>query len=61
MQTFFVTQSIGGQLALRYVASLPAGARVGGVFAIAGWFALNPAVFGGALPLPLQQVLPSAA
>ena len=53
--TFFVTQSIGGQLALRYLASLPAGSSVGGVFSIAGWFSLNPAVFGGSLPEALVQ------
>lgn len=51
-RTFFVTQSIGGQLALRYLASLAPGARVGGVFAIAGWFSVIPV---GELPAALVQ------
>lgn len=51
----FITQSIGGQLALRYLASLCPEDKFGGVFSIAGWFNLNAAVFGGSLPTTLEQ------
>lgn len=38
--TFFVGHSIGCQTILRYLESLPAGKKVGGVIFVAGWFKL---------------------
>lgn len=39
--TFFVGHSIGCQTILRYLESLPAEKKVGGVMGVAGWFSLK--------------------
>ena len=39
-QTYFVGHSIGCQTILRYIESLPADAKIGGVVCVAGWFTL---------------------
>jgi len=39
--TYFVGHSVGSQTVLRYLASLPAGVRVGGAVFVAPWLALD--------------------
>ncbi|MEK7537377.1 MAG: alpha/beta fold hydrolase [Patescibacteria group bacterium] len=41
-QTFMVGHSIGCQAILRYLETLPAGVKVGGVVLVAGWVTLKP-------------------
>lgn len=43
--TFFVGHSIGCQTILRYLESLPQGAKVGGVVLVAGWLHLTEETF----------------
>ncbi len=40
-ETFFVGHSIGCQTILRYLETLPARKKVGGIVFVAGWFTLN--------------------
>lgn len=41
VETFFIGHSIGCQTIMRYLATLPKEAKVGGVIFVAGWFTLR--------------------
>jgi len=41
LNTFFLGQSVGNQIIVRYLAGLPEGSRVGGLFGVAAWIVLQ--------------------